>query len=242
MAANNAVIAVRPAGGAWSNVRDMLKYVSMELAAGKLPSGKRYIGEDALLARRTPQVAMSKDRSYGMGLMVDHTWGVPVVHHGGDLIGYHSDMMWLPEHNVGAVILTNSDAGTVIRTAFRRKLLEVLFDGEDKATRDVAAAEKNVQDEIAAERKRLTIPADETDAAKLAARYRSDALGEILVIRDKGATVFDIGEWKTPVASRHNPDGTVSFITLAPGVNGLEIVVGPAGAKRTLIMAAQRST
>ncbi len=236
MAANNAVIAVRPAGGAWSNVRDMLKYVSMELAAGKLPSGKRYIGEDALLARRTPQVAMSKDRSYGMGLMVDHTWGVPVVHHGGDLIGYHSDMMWLPEHNVGAVILTNSDAGTVIRTAFRRKLLEVLFDGEDKATRDVAAAEKNVQDEIAAERKRLTIPADETDAAKLASRYRSDALGEILVIRDKGATVFDIGEWKTPVASRHNPDGTVSFITLAPGVNGLEIVVGPAGAKRTLIM------
>ena len=41
-----------------------------------------------------------------MGLMVDHTWGVPVVHHGGDLTGFHSDMMWLPEQQVGAVILT----------------------------------------------------------------------------------------------------------------------------------------
>ena len=46
-----------------------------------------------------------------MGLMVDTTYGIPVVHHGGDMIGYHSDMMWLPEHNVGAVILTNGDVG-----------------------------------------------------------------------------------------------------------------------------------
>jgi hypothetical protein len=48
--------------------------------------------------------------------------------------------------------------------------------------------------------------------------------------------VFDLGEWQTPVASRHEADGSVSFVTLAPGVSGLPIVVGPAGARRTLIM------
>jgi CubicO group peptidase (beta-lactamase class C family) len=32
-------------------------------------------------------------------------YGIPVVHHGGDLAGYHSDMIWLPDHGVGAVIL-----------------------------------------------------------------------------------------------------------------------------------------
>ena len=31
MELNYAIIPVRPAGGAWSNVRDMLKYVQMEL-------------------------------------------------------------------------------------------------------------------------------------------------------------------------------------------------------------------
>jgi hypothetical protein len=47
---------------------------------------------------------------------------------------------------------------------------------------------------------------------------------------------LDVGEWKTPVASRHNADGSVSFITITPGMKGLEVVVGPAGARRTLIM------
>ena len=49
---NYAVIPVRPAGGAWSTVRDMLKYVQMELDEGTLPGGKRYIAKEALLARR----------------------------------------------------------------------------------------------------------------------------------------------------------------------------------------------
>ena len=60
-------------------------------------------------------------------------YGMPVVHHGGDMIGFHSDMMWLPEHGVGAVILTNGDPGWLVRTVFRRKLLEVLFDGKPEA-------------------------------------------------------------------------------------------------------------
>jgi CubicO group peptidase (beta-lactamase class C family) len=152
---NYAVIPVRPAGGAWSNVRDMLKYVQMELDEGVLPNGKRYIAKDPLLARRTPQVSIGQDTTYGMGLMVDTKYGIPVVHHGGDLIGYHSDMIWLPQHNVGAVILTNADPGWALRGPFRRKLLEVLFDGRAEADADVAAQGKSFFEQLAAERKLL---------------------------------------------------------------------------------------
>jgi hypothetical protein len=67
MAVNYAIIPARPAGAAWSNVRDMLKYVSMELARGTLPDGKTYISSGPLLERRAPQVAIGKDESYGMG-------------------------------------------------------------------------------------------------------------------------------------------------------------------------------
>src|SRR5206468_9679081 len=84
---NEAIIPLRPAGGAWSTVHDLLKYVLMEIGNGKLPSGKPYISAESLLARRIPQVALNKDASYGMGLMSDETYGVTVVHHGGDLIG-----------------------------------------------------------------------------------------------------------------------------------------------------------
>jgi CubicO group peptidase (beta-lactamase class C family) len=234
MEINYAIIPLRPAGAAWSNVRDMLRYVSMELAEGALPDGRRFIAKEPLLERRIAQVPIGKDTTYGMGLMVDTTYDVPVVHHGGDMIGYHSDMIWLPGQNVGAVILTNADPGWILRSQFRRKLLEVLFDGRPEADAQVAAAGKAFFAELAAERKLLTVPAAAGESAKLAARYANPALGEIAVSRPGSATVFDFGEWKSEIASRKNPDGTISFLTTAPGVTGFEFVVGT-GAKKTLV-------
>jgi CubicO group peptidase (beta-lactamase class C family) len=232
---NYAIRPLRPAGAAWSNVRDMLAYVAMELAEGTLPGGERYISREALLARRAAQVPLGKDESYAMGLMVDTQYGVSVVHHGGDMIGFHSDMMWLPEHGVGAVVLTNGDPGWIVRSQLRRKLLEVLFDGRAEADDQVAAGAKTYYEQLAAERKLLTVPADPGEAGKLAQHYRNDALGDIEVSRSQGATVFDFGEWRSEVASRMNPDGTVSFVTTAPGLIGFEFVVG-SDAKRTLIL------
>jgi len=235
MAINYAVIPVRPAGGAWSNVRDVLKYVQMELADGKLPNRKLYVAKDTLLARRTPQVAIGKDATYGMGLMVETKYGITVVHHGGDLIGYHSDMIWLPEQGVGAVVLTNGDPGWLIRSIFRRKLIEVLFDGKPEADADVASAAKNWHDEIATERKQLVVPANAEDANKLAGKYANDTLGEITVTHQGAATVFDFGEWKSEVASKKHPDGSTSFVTIVPGI-GVELVVGSANGKRSLVL------
>jgi CubicO group peptidase (beta-lactamase class C family) len=236
MPVNTSVVPLRPAGGAWSNVGDMLRYVQMELDEGLLPDGTRYIAKAPLLARRDAQVALGNDSSYGMGLMVDETYGIPLVHHGGDLIGHHSDMIWLPGHNVGAVVLTSGDPGWTLRSLFSRKLLEVLFDGKPEADERVAAAAKTFYEALAAERKLITVPADAAASAKLAARYRNASLGGIGVGHAGAATVFDFGEWKSEVATRVNPDGTVSFLTTAPGLGGFEFVVGTSGEKRTLVM------
>jgi CubicO group peptidase (beta-lactamase class C family) len=235
MDVNYSILPVRPAGGAWSSVRDILKYVSMELSKGLLPDGTRYISESALLERRAPQVSIGKDATYGMGLEVDATYGTLVVHHGGSMIGYKSDMLWLPEHNVGAVILTNSDAGGAMLGPFRRKLLEVLFDGRPEADTDIATRAKAMRERILAERKLLTVPAAPDLAAGLAARYTNPALGEIQVSRSGEATVFDFGEWRSPVASRRNPDGSVSFLTTATGIDGLEFVERKTATARTLV-------
>jgi len=235
MELNYSIIPLRPAGAGWSNIRDMLKYVQMELNEGTLPDGSRYIRKDTLLARRAPQVPIGKDTTYGMGLMVDTEYGTPVVHHGGDMIGYHSDMMWLPEHNVGAVVLTNADPGWILRTQFRRKLLEVLFDGRAEADAAVAAQAKSFYDQLAADRKLLTIPAAADESAKLASHYVNEALGDITVTRQGAATTFDMGEWHSEMATRKNPDGSMSFITIAPGISGFEFVVG-SGPKPTLIV------
>ena len=232
---NYSVVPVRPAGGVWTSARELARYVEMELAKGMLPSGKRLVSAENLLARYKPHVIVGEDVTYGMALMVDTRYGVTVVHHGGDLAGYHSDMIWLPDYGVGAVILTNADSGVVIRGPLLRRLLEVLFDGKPEAEENLKVAAANLKASIAKERERLVVPADPAEVAKLAPRYVSTALGEVNVLKEGTATLFDVGEWKSVVASRKNDDGTISFITIDPTLSGFEFVVAGKDGKRRLI-------
>jgi hypothetical protein len=61
---------------------------------------------------------------------------------------------------------------------------------------------------------------------QLAPKHTNAAVGDVLVSRQAATTFFDFGEWSSEVASRKNPDGTISFITIVPGFNGLEFVIG----------------
>jgi CubicO group peptidase (beta-lactamase class C family) len=233
---NRAMIPVRPAGGAWSTIKNLTRYVQMELAKGKLPNGKALVSEKNLLTRRDKQIAVGEYETYGMGLSVDTQWGIPIVHHGGSMVGFKSDMFWLPEHGVGGVIFTNSDNGHLIQRAFLRKTLEVLFDGKAEAEQEIAIAAKAHKAEVAKARERLAIPPEADVVAKLAKHYANKALGEIAVREDGKTCLFDFGEWKSPVATRKNDDGTTTMYTIAPGVDGFEFVVADREGKRALVV------
>jgi CubicO group peptidase (beta-lactamase class C family) len=236
MAFNYSVVPHRPAGGVWTSAHDLARYVQLELGRGKLPDGKRLVSEENLLMRRKPQIPIGEDQYYGMGLEVDRTWGVPVVHHGGSMAGFKSDLMFLPDHGIGAVLLTNADNGGMLLRPLMRRLLEVVFDGKPEAVGDVDGRAARHKATLAKERERLVVPAAADQVARLATRYTSSALGELTVQRQKTATVFDFGEWKSTVASRKNDDGTISFITIDPAISGFEFVVGERGGKRVLIV------
>ncbi|MFL5297967.1 MAG: serine hydrolase domain-containing protein [Phenylobacterium sp.] len=231
---NYAIAPFRPAGGAWSSPHDMILYVQNELTQGVLPDGKRFISAEALLARRARGVPISEDQWYGMGLMEDARWRVPVIHHGGDLSGYHSDWFAIPSAQVGAVILTNADEGVFIRGPFMRRLLELMYDGRPEAAEDVASAAKRVEAGRAVERKRLILPIVPADAAGLAQAYASPDLGRLTVEKAGGVVRIRTAAWSSEVASRHNDDGTVSLVTADPEIEGLAFVVGSKDGKRTL--------
>ena len=234
--ANRSMIPMRPAGGAWSTVNDLLKLVAMELAEGALPDGRRYIGREVLLSRREPLVRIGADSAYGIGLWIATEYGTPVIQHGGFMWGFHSDVMWLPEHGVGAVILTNGNPGWIIRRQFYRKLQEVLFDGKPQADGEVQTQAQSYWDWLASTRRLLQFPASPAAADELASRYAHPAVGEIRVLREGERVVFDVGEWRSEVGSRANADGTTSFITVAPGLNSFELMAGRRGGLRTLLL------
>jgi CubicO group peptidase (beta-lactamase class C family) len=231
---DRAVLPFRPAGGAWSSPHDMIRYVRNELTEGILPDGRRLISAANLLERRHRGVPIGEDKWYGMGLTEDATWGVSVIHHGGDLPGYHSDFFLIPAVQVGAVILTNADYGAALREPFMRRLLEILYDGRPEAVGNIATIVNAIKMQRAEFRRRLIVPAPPADVARLAPVYSSSDLGRIVVEREGETTRFRTAAWSSALASRHNDDGTTSLVTIDPMLLGLNFVVGSAEDKRTL--------
>lgn len=235
MGLNDTIVASRPAGAAWSTVNDLLRYVQMEIDRGTLPDGKRYIGEAALLQRREPQIATGVDRYYAMALEVNTGDGVTVIDHGGDMGGFHSNMMWWPEQKVGAVILTNADEGVNLRGPFKRRLMELMFDGEAQAQAAADANAKANREAFDAFRKLLQIPGDATALAGLAPRYHNDALGDLVVTRKDGRTHFDVGSFSSEVTTQLQPDGSLAFVMIDPVIFGFPLVRADQDGARRLI-------
>jgi len=229
MALNHSVIPIRPAGGAWSSARDYARYVRLELARGRLPDGSTLVTEKNLLTRRVPQVRVGEDAWYGMGLWIEDVKGIRVISHGGSMFGYKSNFFFVPAAGVGGVILTNADAGWRVATAVMRRTLEVIYDGKPEAEENLRSGVHETQAFLTGEQRDWKVPPEPSAVKRLARSYRNAALGDIVVREGTDEVVFQFGGWKSRMASRVNPDGTTSFLSIDPGVRGFEFNAPAAG-------------
>ncbi|MFN7692636.1 MAG: serine hydrolase domain-containing protein [Burkholderiales bacterium] len=233
---NYTIVPARPAGAVWTSPNDFSQWVLMELGKGRAPDGKVLLSEANWAERYKPQVMVGEDTHYGMGLFISRSTGVTVASHGGDMLGFHSNMVWLPEHGLGFTILTNSDAGVLLRGPLQRKLLEIVFDGKPEADEALRLSVANRKAEAAKMRELLTLPVPTAAMGKLAARYSNPALGQVQVQRQGGKLHFKFAHWDSEVALRQNADGTQSYITIDPGEGGIEFVRDEKAEKPTLIL------
>ena len=222
MALNYSIVPVRPAGGAWSSVKDYARYVRLELAQGRLPDGSTLVTEKNLLARRVAQVRTGERSWYGMGLLIENVKDVPVISHGGSMFGYKSNFFFVPDAGVGGVMLTNADSGGRVAQAFMRRTLEALYDGTPEAEEELLSGVRETRIFLEGQQRRWAVPADPSEVQRLASSYRNAALGGITVRKDADGIVFEFGGWKSHMASKANPDGSMSFISIDPGVRGFE--------------------
>ncbi|MBZ0231077.1 MAG: beta-lactamase family protein, partial [Deltaproteobacteria bacterium] len=214
---------IRPAGGLWSTVHDMARVLLLELGRGKL-DGKQLVGEAALLARREPQVKISDDESYGLGLVVSRSLGITMIEHGGATGGFGSSMFFLPDHDVGVIVLTNKGGGGLLAGAVTRRLLELLFDGRPEAATDLASALANQETARAEQLKRIEAPPPADWFAPLAGTWSAPGLGTIVLRTDKKAAVLDAGEWKVTVGKKTELDGTVKLVSVSGLAVGVELI------------------
>lgn len=233
---NYSIAPYRPAGGAWSSTHDMARYAMLELAKGVTPDGKRVVSEANLLERRKRGITEGENAWYGMGLSeTTNIGGVPIIYHGGSMAGFKTNFWVIPDANVAAVLLTNSDSGNSLLGHFSRRLVEVIYDGKAEAVAGVDASAAARLASFAKEREKLTVPADTAEAAKLADAYHSPELGRLAVHRTPKGLHFQFTDWGSMMASRKNEDGTLSFVSIDPTVSGFPFVVGERNGKRILI-------
>lgn len=234
---NDSVHFMRPTGGLWSSARDMGRYVQNELRLGVLPDGRRMVSAENLLMRRARGVQTGETSWYGLGLEAELFSGIDLIHHGGSMLGYKSDIVILPDAGIGAVLLTNSESGGALLRPFLRRMVELLYDGEPRAAREVRFAAQRRAAGLRAEVARLDPTPDASTAARLAARYTSPDLGFIAVTQNAQGIFFDFGAFGSHVTTRRNEDGTIAFVTTDPGLVGFEFTVRPGtGAHDALVV------
>ena len=203
---NDTVAAVRPAGAIWSTVDDLLAYVRLELDDGRR-DGRQLVSTASLHARRESQVPINL-AAYGLGLFVDTSLGMTIYRHVGDGHGYNADVLWIPEANVGLVLLTNASAGQTLRTAVYRKLLELLFDHEPGSAEQLLDVQvQNTANDRRHYRPMIDRPPPPDVMRRLARRYRNAALGDLAIVtQPDGKVVLDTGDWQAELATYRERD------------------------------------
>lgn len=234
-------IPMRPDGGAWSNIDDLTRYLRMELASGRLPQGDRYIGEQALHERLKGQVARGGvDQWYGMGLKTDRRAGILQVVHGGSMAGYQAEIFWLPENDVGYVLLMNADAGAQVRGFFADRFIELLFDVDRGAAATLDALPARLRREREEHRAQLAA-LDAPTLRRLAPVYSHPTLGSIRIATEDGRTWFDFGGWRTEVLMTQDGADTV-IESVSPSVAGFRFTLTQRDGARALVLDDEQRT
>jgi YD repeat-containing protein len=112
--------ALGPAGAIVSNLSDMTQYLLMYLNRGK-HGDQQIISEANIRQMISPQMVMRSAGldpevgypNYGMGLFVTTYRGHKFVEHGGNLDGFSLLISFLPDDNIGSVILLNMDGSNM---------------------------------------------------------------------------------------------------------------------------------
>jgi len=210
---------IAPAGSINANVVDVAKWVRMHLAKG-VYRGRRILSAAAVSELHSPQMLMPGPPpfpsghfyAYGLGWYLTDYRGRKLVLHGGAITGWNSTIAFMPEENVGVVVLSNLQL-TERWNRLPSALASVVFDrylggpARDWSAEWRAAGRANLERLRAAHRelasRRVSGTRPSRSAGELAGTYVNAAFGELVVgeragsigLRLAGVLAGDLEHW-----------------------------------------------
>ncbi len=223
---------VAPSGALWSSVREMVRYVQTELQDGVAPEGGRVVSSENLERTWQPGVVLSAipgppsvltsfAQHYGLGWVVGAYGGQRAIWHSGGTLGFSSLVTFLPESELGVVVLTNgSGAAGQLIYAIVFRLLELLFD--QPATMD-ALVETNLA-HVASGREELLATIGQIDpaaAAPFLGTFTNPDLGDLTLTLRGDTLTFASGPFRSALLPRMAVDGSVAgYLLVDPPLSG----------------------
>jgi CubicO group peptidase (beta-lactamase class C family) len=188
------------AAGIYSSISDLSKWAILHLNHGKYGEGlsKQLLSETVHKEMWTPQTLMPVTTlppynvhfaAYGLGWVLNDVKGFKQVSHTGGLVGMVTQLLLIPELNLGIIVLTNQQQGaafSAISSTIKDSYLGIPATDRVKQFSDQVKVRKEEADKILADVSATIAAAQKSnngksDNASLEGIYRDDWFGEIVI-------------------------------------------------------------
>jgi CubicO group peptidase (beta-lactamase class C family) len=197
------------AGGIYSSVNDMSKWMIMQLQQGKYGSEKQFkIFSEAqhnemwqlqtIIPVKTKEPYFTHFSGYGLGWFLSDVKGYKQVTHTGGLEGIVTQVTLIPELNLGIVVLTNQQSGAAfnaITNTIKDAYLKIDYKDyvkilSDKEKNNIAEADK-VTTEVWAKIEDNKKQKVKVEAKNYVGTFKDNWFGNITISEKKGKMYFN---------------------------------------------------
>jgi CubicO group peptidase (beta-lactamase class C family) len=204
----------------WSSARELARYVQTELGRGVAPAGERVVSAANLERTWQPGVAFPPPpqgapaatatlaQHYALGWVSGAYGGQRLVWHSGATLGFTSQVAFLPDADVGVVVLTNGAEQSLFETAVVFRLWELLFGQPptiDALVASISASAAQGWTDLQAQ----LGPVDPAAVTPYLGHYANPALGEVTLALREGELIFAAGGFRSKLRPRVDAAGTV---------------------------------
>jgi CubicO group peptidase (beta-lactamase class C family) len=226
------LVPVAPSGALWSSAREMVRYVQTELGHGIAPDGVRIVSAESLehtwqpgialpAAPGTPPEMAAFAQHYALGWVAGSYGGQRTIWHSGGTLGFSALVTFLPEADLGVVVLTNGSGNAAQLTyAIVFRLLELVFDQPEWFDALLAARLAGA----AAGRDELLAQLGQVDPAAVTpflGRYVNPDLGDMTLTFPAGQLIFEADGMRSELRPQLDAAGTVAgYLMVDPPLGG----------------------
>ena len=203
----DSVDAVAAAAGLNSSVLDMSKWMRLNMNEGEF-RGRQIIDPAILREMQSVQTPLEPGRlsrenlgmnfaGYGFGWHVSEYHGYKMVGHSGGLTGMISRQLFIPEKNIGVVVLTNFAPNSMTRAICYRTLDALLgFQEEDWSQIYLDRREANQKEKMQKQKRlrenRITGTTSAVPLEEFTGTYHEDLSGDVEIRMEEDHLVFDL--------------------------------------------------